>query len=77
MKSKRNDTKELIYKTETDCGHGKQTCVCQGQRGEKGMDEEFEVGRCKLLNLELISNGVLLYSIGNCVQSLGLEHDTR
>ena len=31
----------------------------------------------KLLHLEWISNGVLLYSTRNYVQSLGLEHDGR
>ena len=41
-----------------------------------GMEGEFGVGRGKLLH-EWISNEVLLYSTGNCVQSLGLEHDGR
>ena len=39
------------------------------------MDGEFGVGRCQLLHLEWISGGVLLYSIGHDVQSLGLEYD--
>ena len=30
------------------------------EAGEKGMDGEFGVGRCKLLHLEGISNEVLL-----------------
>ena len=42
-----------------------------------GMDKEFGISRCKLLYLEWISNEVLLYSTGNYVQSLGLEHDGR
>ena len=33
-----------------------------GEGGKKGMDREFEVGRCKLLHLECISNVVLLFS---------------
>ena len=33
--------------------------------------------RCKLLYLEWISIEVLLYSIGNYIQSLGIEHDER
>ena len=37
------------------------------ERGEEGMDREFEVGRCKLLHLEWISNGVLPYITGNSV----------
>ena len=42
-------TNDPIYKTETDHGHGEQTCVCWGK---------FEVGGCKLLHLERISHGV-------------------
>ena len=38
-------------------------------------DGEFEVNRCKLLPLECISNGILLYSTGNYVWSLVMEHD--
>ena len=48
-------------------GHGKETCVCQGEGGESGMDWEFGVNRCKLLPLEWISNEILLYSTGNYV----------
>ena len=33
--------------------------------GEKRMDGEFGIGRCKLPHLEWISNGVLLYNRGN------------
>ena len=51
--------------------HGEQTCGCQGGGGGSGMDEEFRVNRCKLLHLEWINNEVLLYSPGNCIQSLG------
>ena len=32
---------------------------------------------CSLLYLEKLSNEVLLSSTGNCVQSLGIEHDVR
>ena len=65
----------ILSTKQTDNGHGKQTCDCQG--GGSGMDREFEVGRCKLLHLEWISNEVLLYSTGNYIQSLGVEHDGR
>ena len=57
----------------TDHGHGEQTCGCQGE----GVGWMFGVVRCKVLHLEWISNGVLLYSTGNYVQSLGLECDGR
>jgi len=46
-------------------------------RGGSGMDGKFAAGRCKLLHLEWISNGVLLYSTGNYVQSLGVGHGRR
>ena len=32
-----------IYKTETDHRHGEQTCVCRGEVGGSGMDQEFGV----------------------------------
>ena len=58
--------------------HKEQMCGCQGGGGGSGMGKEFGVGRCKLLlHLEWISNEVLLYSTGNYVQSLGLDHDGR
>ena len=41
------------------------------------MDWEFGISRCKLLHLERINNKVLLYSTGNYIQSLGIEHDGR
>ena len=39
------------------------------------MDWEFRVSRCKLFHLEWISDEVLLYSTGNYMQSLVIEHD--
>ena len=41
------------------------------------MDWEFGVGRGKLFHLEWISNDVLLYSTGNDIQSLGINHDRK
>ena len=45
--------------------------------GGSGMDWEFGVSSCQLLHLEWIDNEVLLYSTGNYIQSLGIEHDGR
>ena len=42
-----------------------------------GVDWEFGVSRCKLRHLEWISKEVLLYSTGNYIQSLGMNHDGR
>ena len=52
--------------------HGEQTRGCQG--AGSGMDWEFSINRCKLLHLEWIDNKVLLYSIGNYIQSLVIDH---
>ena len=56
--------------------HREEIYDCQGGGGS-GMDRELRVGKCKLLHLEWISNGVLHCSIGNYIQSLVLEHDGR
>ena len=56
-------------------GHGEWTCGCQG--GGSGMDWEFGVSRCKLFHLEWMSNEVLLYSTGDYIHSLMMEHDGR
>ena len=51
--------------------------VAKGRWGGSEMAGEFGVGRWKLLRLEWKSNEVLLYSTGNYIQSLGIEHDGR
>ena len=43
----------------------------------EGTEGEYGVGRCKLLHLEWVSNGILLYRQGNYARSLGLDHDGR
>ena len=42
-----------------------------------GMDCVFGVSRCKLLHFGWINNKVLLYSTGNYIQSLGIDHDGK
>ena len=49
--------------------------VAWGEEVGSGMDGKFGIGRCKVLHLEWISKGILLYSTGNYVQSLEIEHD--
>ena len=51
-----------------------QMCGYQGGGGREWMDWEFGMSRCKLWHLEWISSKVLLYSTGNYIQSLGIEH---
>ena len=48
--------------------------VAKGEEGESGVDWKFGVSRCKPPHLEWISNEVLLYSTGNYIQSLVMEH---
>ena len=55
-------TNEPVCETETDHPHGEQTCCCQGEGRGNGMDRKFGVSRGKLLYLEWIINGVLLYN---------------
>ena len=69
---------QMIYlQNRKDHGLGGQTCVCQGGGEGSRMDWESGVSRCKLLHLEWISNDILLYSSGNYIQSLVMEHDGR
>ena len=42
-----------------------------GEGGERGTDGEFGIGECKLIHLERMGDGVLLYSTGNYIWSLG------
>ena len=49
----------------------------KGEKEGSGMDREFGVGKYKLLHLEWMSNEVLLYSTGNYIQSLGIDHGGR
>ena len=42
-----------------------------------GMDRKFGVCGCKVLHLGQISHEILLYSTGNYIQSLLVEHDRR
>ena len=56
-------------------GLGEQTCGCQGGGGGNGRDWELVVNRCRILSLGWISNGILLCSTGNSVESLRMEPD--
>ena len=49
----------------------------RGKGGGRGRDWEFVVGRCKLLHLEWINNKVLLYSTGNSIQYLVINHNGK
>ena len=51
--------------------------VAKGEQGRSWKDTEFGVGRCKLLYSEWKNNEVLLFSTGNYIPSLRIEHDGR
>ena len=68
-------TNEPFYRKETNSRTWR-TDLWLGERGS-GMDWKFRVSRCKLLHVEWISNEILLYSTGNTIQSLVMEHDGR
>ena len=57
--------------------HRDQTYGCQGGEAGSGMVLESGVSRCKLLHLEWISNEVLLYSTGNYMQYLVINHNGK
>ena len=69
----------LLTKQKQTHRHGEMICGCRGGGGGggSGMEWEFGVSRCKLLHLEWIGNEIPLHSIGNYIQSLGLEHVGR
>ena len=46
--------------------------LAKGERGGSGMDWEFGLNGCKLLQLEWLDNKVLLYGTGYITQSLGI-----
>jgi len=53
--------------------HREQTCGFQAGRGKEWDGGEFGESGYKLLHLEWISHEVLLCSIGNNIQSLGIN----
>ena len=67
---KKNDTNELIYKTETDSWTQKTNLRLPKGKGEEGINQEFEIKIYALLYMEQITNKDLLYSTGNHIQQL-------
>ena len=67
----------LFTKQKQTHRHREQTCGCHGGGGGGGMDLEFGISRCKLVYIEWISNKVLLYSTGNCIQDPLISHNGK
>ena len=61
---KRNDTNELIYKTDLK----NELMVARGEEQEEGIVREFENNMYTLLYLKWITNKDLLYSTWNSAQ---------
>ena len=64
-------------KHEIDSDMENRLVVAQWGGGWSEMYWEFRFSRCKLLCLERMNNEILLYSTGNYIQSLGIDHDGR
>ena len=62
---------ELDWKSHTD---SEDSLVVAKGVGERGVDWEFGIVGCKLLNSRWINKKVLLYSIGNDIQHPGINH---
>ena len=65
---KRNDTNELIYKTETDSDLENELMLPRGEGWGEGMVREFRMGMWPLLYLKWVTNKDLLYSTGDSAQ---------
>ena len=57
--------------------HGEHICSCQGEGERVGWIGSLGFVDVNSLDLEWISNEVLLYSTGNCIQWLVMEYDGR
>ena len=64
----KNDTNELIYKTETDSDLENELMVTRGKGWRGGIVREFGIDIYTLLYLKWITNKDLLYSTGNSAQ---------
>ena len=74
MWSPKYGTNDLFTKQKQIMDMESRLVFARGERGERGTDRKFGIGICRLLHLEWMADGVLLYSTGKCVWSLGLEH---
>ena len=71
-------TNEPIDQTKTDSQIYITDLWLPTGRGEgREKNWEFEVGRCKLFSIEWISNKVLMYNTGSCIQYLVINHNEK
>ena len=67
----------LPVKQKQNHGPREQTCGCQREGVEGGMEWEVGIGRCKLLYTEWINNKVPLYSTENYAQYSMINHNGK
>ena len=70
-------TNEPIYKKIKKDSQAYRTDLWLPRRRREWDGWEFRVSRGKLLHLGWIGNKVLVYSTGNYIPSLGIDHDKR
>ena len=63
----KNNTKELIYKTETDSQTQKTNLWLPKGKGGGGINWEYEINRYTPLYIKYINNKDLLYSTGSYI----------
>ena len=68
----RDGTDEPVHREETNARTWRRGLWLPGGRGRHW---PLEVSRCRRLHLERRSNEILLYSTGNSIWSLAMEHD--
>ena len=71
----KNDTNELIYKTEISSNIENKLMVTTVERGV--INYEFGINRYSPLFIKQINNKDLLYSTGNCIQYLVIMYNER
>ena len=69
------NTNEHICQTKTDSQN--RLVVTKGEGSGGGKNWEFGISRCKLLYIGWINNKVLLYSTGNYIQYLVINHNGK
>ena len=71
------DNKWVYLGTETDSQTENRLVVTKGEGVGGSKDWEFGISRCKLSYIGWINNKILLYSIRNYFQYLGINHNGK
>ena len=71
------DTDEHIYKTKADLDIENRLVIAKWEKGGRRKDWESGINRCKLLYVGWINHKALLYSTGNSIQYLVINHNGK